>query len=81
MAKEPVQLKRGKTYHKKIQKSWKQTAEGIIVPEKQIKKLNNKVGRIDIHIEADNKLVAVVELKNSDLDRMSWSLDGFSHIE
>lgn len=29
------------------------------------------IGRIDIHIEADNKLVAVVELKNSDWDRMA----------
>jgi len=30
MTEEPEQLKRGKTYHKKVQKSWEQTAEGII---------------------------------------------------
>ena len=71
MAKEPEQLKRGKTYHKKVQKDWQQSADGIVVSEKQIKKPNNKMGRINIHIEADNKLVAVVELKNSDWDGMT----------
>ncbi len=40
MTKEPEQLKKGKTYHKKVQKSWEQTAEGIVSSEKQIKKPN-----------------------------------------
>lgn len=68
---EPKQLKRGKTYHKKAQKDWERSAEGIVSPEKQIKISNSSLGRIDIHIEASNKLVAVVELKNSNWDRMT----------
>ena len=71
MAKEPKQLKRGKIYHKKLQKDWKHSSEGIVGLEKHIKKPNNGIGRIDIHVEADNKLVAVVELKNSDWDKMA----------
>lgn len=71
MVKEPKKLQRGKAYHKKVQHDWEKTAEGIIDAEKTIKKPDGRSGRIDIHVEADNKLVAVVELKNSNWDRMT----------
>ena len=71
MAKEPKRLEKGKIYHKEVQSDWKENAEGIIKTEKNIVKPDGKIGRIDIHIKADNKLVAVVEIKNSNWDKMT----------
>ncbi len=71
MAKEPIRLEKGKKYHKEVQSDWKENAKGIIKTEKNIVKPDGKNGRIDIHIEADNKLIAVVEIKNSNWDKMT----------
>jgi len=71
MKKEPKQLNQGKIYHKKIQGNWKTGAEGIVITEKEIKKPGGRKGRIDIHVESDGNLIAVVEIKNSNWDKMT----------
>ncbi|MCK5608143.1 hypothetical protein KAR91_40050 [Candidatus Pacearchaeota archaeon] len=68
---EPKPLRQGKKFHKKIQKEWLKTAEGDIKPEKGIIKPSGKKGRIDIFVKSDEKLVAVVEIKNSNWDIMN----------
>jgi len=70
MGKEPKILSRGKDFHKKVQKDWEINAEGTISTEKQIKKPSGKMGRIDVCVNSDEKLAAVVELKNSDWDKI-----------
>lgn len=70
MEKEPKCLSQGKNYHKKVQKDWKINAEDTISTEKRIKKPSGKMGRIDVCVNCDEKLTAVVELKNSDWDKM-----------
>jgi len=71
MKKEPKILSRGKDFHKKVQKDWEINAEGTISTEKQIKKPSGKMGRIDVCVNSDEKLTAVVELKNSNWDKMT----------
>jgi len=66
---EPKQLKRGKIFHKKLQEDWRKTTK--CKSEKQIKKPSGRRGRIDIYVEGEENLVAVVEIKASDWDRMS----------
>ena len=70
--KEPERLRRGKDFHKKIQKEWLETAQGIILPEKTIRRLTQRRGRIDIFVDDDSNEnhVAVVEIKASDWDQM-----------
>ena len=68
---EPDLLKRGKQYHKIVQKEWEETAEGHVQVETPISKPSGRRGRIDIQVDADRDLVAVVEIKASDWDRMS----------
>ncbi len=69
---EPEQLKRGKAFHKKIQDEWLDTAQGIILPEKTIRRLTGRRGRIDIFVDddSDENHVAIVEIKASDWDQM-----------
>ncbi len=74
MITEPTQLRRGKTFHKKMQTDWLNTAEGKILIEKAITKLTGRKGRIDIFVDDDgDKLVAVAEVKASDWDKMTDS--------
>ena len=68
---EPKPLRQGKEFHKKIQKEWLNSAEGIVKPEKGIIKPSGRKGRIDIFVKSDEKLVVVVEIKNSDWDIMN----------
>lgn len=70
--KEPERLRRGKDFHKKIQKEWLETAQGIILPEKTIRRLTKRRGRINIFVDDDSNEnhVAVVEIKASDWDQM-----------
>jgi len=70
---EPYRLKQGKEFHKKIQSNWEKQAEGDVQIEKPIKKPSGRSGRIDIHVVAEDDLVAVVEIKASDWDCMSES--------
>ena len=70
--KEPKRLRRGKDFHRKIQKEWLDTAQGIILPEKTIRRLTGRRGRVDIFVDddSDENHVAVIEIKASDWDRM-----------
>ena len=70
--KEPKRLRRGKAFHKKIQKEWLETAQGTILPEKTIRRLTKRRGRIDVFVDDDSNEnhVAVVEIKASDWNRM-----------
>lgn len=67
---EPKSLHKGKQFHKKIQREWIDSAEGIVKPEKEIVKPSGQKGRIDIFVKSDEKLVAVAEIKNSNWDIM-----------
>lgn len=68
---EPKSLRQGKKFHKKIQKEWLNSAEGIVKPEKGIIKPSGRKGRIDIFVKSDGELVAVVEIKNSNWNAMT----------
>ena len=69
-SKEPSQLKRDKAFHKLIQKEWEETAEGIPVSEKTIKKHSGRRGRVDILVDDDDPdgTAAIVEIKAIDLN-------------
>ncbi len=66
-------LKQGRRFHSKIQNDWHKTAEGIVSSEKSCIKPSGRKGRMDIHVhdEDENKLVACVEIKASDWDKMT----------
>jgi len=68
---EPKPLRQGKKFHKKIQREWLDSAEGIVKPEKGITKSSGRKGRIDIFVKSDEKLVAIAEIKNSNWDIMN----------
>ena len=71
--KEPEQLRRGKDFHKKIQKDWSGTAEGNVTPERFVTKQNRRKGRVDVVVDDDkeNGTIAIVEIKATDWDRMT----------
>jgi hypothetical protein len=68
---EPKILVKGKQFHKEIQKDWTDNAEGDVFPEKHVKMSNDKNGRMDIFVQADESYVVVGEIKNSDWDSMT----------
>lgn len=68
---EPERLRDGKAFHRKVQEDWVRTAEGEPEPERPCVKPSGRAGRIDIHVDVDAGLVAVVEVKHSDWDRMT----------
>jgi len=70
---EPSALKRGKAFHKEVQSEWERTAKGKVRCEKGITKVDDSRGRIDIHVDAGDGLVAVVEVKSTNWTRMSDS--------
>ncbi len=69
--KEPPQLKAGKKFHKKIQNEWLGEKELKISTEKRIRKPNKKFGRIDVSWDGDDGSVCVIEIKNSNWDKMT----------
>ena len=71
LAQEPLRLKRGKRFHTSVQAEWEDAAAGVVSREKAVTKLNGRTGRIDIYVEADDALAAVVEIKHSDWDAMT----------
>ena len=70
MTQEPERLRRGREFHKLVQAEWEREAQGRVTAELGITKLSGRRGRIDVHVDADDVL-AVVELKASDWDRMT----------
>ena len=65
-------LKKGSAFHLKIQDEWKKEAKGHIKKEKGCIKPSGRRGRIDIHAQddEDKKLVACVEIKNTNWDKI-----------
>lgn len=63
-------LRKGRKFHLKIQSEWKKEAQGDIKKEKGCIKPSGRRGRIDIHAQdnEDKKLVACVEIKNTNWD-------------
>jgi hypothetical protein len=70
---EPEPLRRGKEFHRKIQKEWIENAQGRIKCERIVLKMNNKKGRVDVFVDDDDPegTIAVVEIKDSDWDKMT----------
>jgi hypothetical protein len=68
---EPKLLRRGKDFHKKIQKGLLNTAEGEVTPEKLTIKPSGRKGRMDIFVKSDEILVAIAEIKDSNWDAMT----------
>ena len=70
--KEPELLRQGKKFQKEVKQRWPKKGAKF---EKGIKKPSGRKGRMDIFMDArtenDEKLVAVVEIKASDWDRMT----------
>jgi hypothetical protein len=69
---EPIQLRRGKFFHKLIQEEWLRDAEGDVVQERTITKPSGRKGRVDVFVNDDdpNGSVAIVEIKATDWDRI-----------
>lgn len=70
---EPKALRRGKRFHRTVQAEWQQDAEGEVAVEKGVRKPAGRRGRIDIFVDAGDRLTAVAEIKASDWDRMTES--------
>jgi hypothetical protein len=68
---QPRRLKRGKALHLRLQADWERSAGGRITRELSVTKPSGRRGRIDIHAEAEEPLVAVVEIKATDWNRMT----------
>jgi Holliday junction resolvase-like predicted endonuclease len=69
--KEPVQFRRGKTFHKKIQTEWINDAEGDVTIERSITKPNGRKGRVDVLVNQNQPMVAIVEIKSSNWDALT----------
>ena len=69
---EPLQLKRGKEFHKLIQQEWQRAAQGEVKSEKHITKPNGRKGRGDVFVNDDNpkSSIAIVEIKATDWDKI-----------
>lgn len=71
-SKEPEHLRKAKRFHKLIQNEWLETAKnGIPRPERYIKKVNGKRGRVDILVEELNDaFISVIEIKSTGWDKI-----------
>lgn len=68
---EPNHLSAGKQFHKELQADWKQWPhDGTIHEEHSVTKPSLRKGRIDIRVEVDGSFVSVVELKNTNWDKL-----------
>lgn len=71
MPSEPNILKNGKLFHKLIQDEWVATTnDGLVRPEKYIKRVDGRNGRVDLLIEELGDFVSVIEIKATDWDRI-----------
>lgn len=69
---EPEILRRGKAFHKRVQAEWVATAkDGTPCPERTIRRLNGRRGRVDLLIEELGDFVSVIEIKATDWDCMA----------
>ena len=71
---EPEPLRRGKAFHRRVQDDWEQTAQGAIHVERTIPLLPSgkrvRRGRMDLFVSEHDGMVAVVEIKATDWDRI-----------
>ena len=81
MGGQPVQLRRGRAFEKRVQDDWELTAEGKPKTEKTIELIagltptgRGKRGRMDIFVNDVGDFVVVVEIKATDWDRPSQTL-------
>ena len=71
MTQEPSILKNGKQFHNLVQEEWSKTAAGHVKTEKGVEKSNKRKGRADIFVdEIGDDLVSIVEIKNTDWDKI-----------
>ena len=71
MSREPEQLRRGKQFHRQIQQEWVEEAAGTIVPERTVRLIGGRRGRIDILVdELGENLIAIIEVKATDWDQI-----------
>ncbi len=69
---EPSILRDGKEFHRLIQREWlAETIDGIPYPERTVRRIDGRKGRIDILIEEAGDFVSIVEIKCSDWDAMN----------
>ncbi len=73
---EPEPLRRGKAFHRQVQRDWSvNAADGKVFAEKSCTKPSGRKGRMDVFVDTDgdDNLVAVAEIKASDWDAMTES--------
>jgi excisionase family DNA binding protein len=70
---EPVQLRQGKAFHKRVQQEWRDEADGKVAVEEGVTKPSGTRGRVDVLVDAGDGLMAVVEIKSTDWDRLTLS--------
>jgi len=71
MSAEPSSLKEGKRFHLKVQNEWLlDIKDGKPNREKTIKRLCGKNGRMDLLIEDIDDYVSIIEIKNTDWERV-----------
>ena len=68
---EPERLRRGRAFHVRVQKEWLANAEGSPKVERSVTTPGDRRGRIDVYVDDNEGLVALVEIKHTDWDRMS----------
>ena len=72
---EPKCLTKGKRFHREVQKDWEDgpnKAKGMeIAHEEVVTKPSERKGRIDVIVNADGNLMAVVEVKCTDWNKMT----------
>ena len=76
MGSEPEVLRRGKEFHRLVQRDWRIDAEGNVLPEETIRLLpvrgrHRRRGRIDIFVDDLDGLVVVVEIKSTEWDAIA----------
>ena len=71
MPNEPQKLSQGNRFHSIVQNEWKQTAQGRVSIEMACRKHSGRRGRIDVFVNSDDALVAMVEIKSSRWGRMA----------
>lgn len=67
---EPTQLRRGKRFEKKEKAGWTNLGDGKARFEKHVTTAKGRRGRVDIFIDELGGLVAVVEIKATNWDRI-----------
>ena len=70
---EPFRLRRGKVSQKKIQTDWLNEAKGDVRIERGVTKPSGRKGRVDVLVDQNQSMVAMVEVKASDWDAMTES--------